>query len=720
MIKNGQSKKRKRTINKTNNFGNFFSANFLNILGVLFLCIGLFYLIDLYSDFLYNLYQGLMVNGQEGEVGSGVISQEYFYELVLYFSPAIVGLVCCIAFFEKIKQWVVLISILLIFYLLYFHFKISIYCSSSDFSLYSNFFEAGVLLFIMTALLCVIYLRSKNTLLFFFIVFQFYVSLIILKIQFLNFYLIPSSFVFSLGFYWVSNRVKSLSAIFINFIFATLFFSFFALKKLILGSFPEYINLFLVFSLLFYIVFLMISFSKSFYGKKGFFLIFSLANSVFYFVVNALILSIYYDRIYLIYPILALLVFQVMGVFFVRKNNLKLWVFPMELNIAVLVAGLFIVLLNQDGTALILGALSIVLIKHALIEKNKLFVWLSFASIMMMTLYFIGLFIGLLTPMLNLKMERLESLFIDDLLNVFATGISLYLVKNHVIRLNSIVSKKEFNIERYLVFLSGFLLVTFFLLFEGISFILVHLLTHTFLYSSLILFILGSLFFLILFKNIDIVDVKLTKPLFGMILFFNLLFPITEYFDVPISKYIYLLSSNFSFPRIVLHYIGLLLFFVISIVTVKKVYQINLKNSFLQRLIEVFCSLVIILIVCKEYDFISILFNLADSKSFSIIDLNLVLDSNQFLPYSILMLICSFSILIYGVVHQNRFLKVVSIVGAGILFVRTFLFGYEEIYQDFRVPIFFILGIMFLIFSWSEKTIKKERKSNKVSNNKLA
>ncbi len=719
MIVNRQSKRSKKTIKKTNNFRNFFSANLLNLLGILFLAIGLFYLVDSYFGYLYNLvYNAILINGSEEVVSNDVISQDYFYELVLYFSPAILGLVSCIVFFEKIKDVVVLIATLLIFYLVYFHFKITYDCYSTNLSLYSNFFQAGILLFFNTTLLCIIYLRSKNTLLFFFILFQFYISLIILKMQFLNFYLIPTSFVFTLGFYWAAIRVKSLSALFINLIFAVLFFVFFSYKKLILGSFPEYLYFFILFSLLFYILFWIVSFSKSFQDNKVAFLIFSMTSSLFYFIINAFVISKYYVAFYIIYPILVLLVFQVLSLYFIKKKELSLWIFPLEMHIAVLVAGLFIVLFNHEGTTLILAVVSIVLIKHALIDKNIRFVRLSYVTLMMMTFYFIYSFIPVFNAMLSLKMDLLESLFIDNLWNVIVTGISLYFLKTYVMRLNSIVSKKEINVQRYLVFLSGFLLVTVFILFEEISFLLVHLLTHTFLYSSLLVFILGCIFFMILIKNIAIVDVKLIKLLFGLMLLFMCLFPITEYYDVPISKFSYLLSTNFSIIRIVIHYIGLVLLFLLATAVIKKAYALHSKNSWPHYGIELFSSLILIFIVCKEYDFISILFNLANSNSFSIVDMNLVLDSNQLFPYSILTLIALFLIFFYGVVNKNRFLKTVSLLGIGILLARTFIFEDEELYQDFRVLIFIVLGIMLLLFSWSEKTFRKERKTNIISNHK--
>ena len=716
MIDNKLSKKRKRTLKRTKNFRDFFSSNFLNILGVLFLFMGLFYLIDSYYNGLYQLVsQFFTASGPETLVGDGAISQDYFFELLSYFSPAILGLFACIIFYEKIKQWVLPISILLIFYLLYFHFKIGFNCDSLGVYIFSNFFVAALLLLVITTLLTLIFFRSKKSWFLFFVVFQFYASLFVVKLQFSNFYIIPSSFVFSVGLFWVGNRVKSVSAVFINFIFAILFFSYFALKKLILGSFPEYLPFFLVFSLLFYLLFLIMSLSKPFQDKKEAFLVFSLANNLVYFILNALVLDHYLGSIYVVYPILILGAFQVAGLLYSRKTNLKSGVFPLELTLVLLIAGLFMVLLNQDGTALLFGAVSIVLIKHTLIDKNKRGVGLSFACILMMTLYFIYSFIPILSALLNLEMEGMESLLIANLLNVVGTAITLYFVKKYVVQLHGKVSKKEFNVERYLVFLSGFLLVTVFVLLEGISFILVHLLTHTFLYSSLILFLLGSLFFLILFKNIEIVDVKLRKLLFGMMLLFVFLFPITEYFDVPISKDIYLLSSNFSLPRIVLHYIGLIFFLVIASVFIKKTDLKNSKNNWFQHLIEVLSSLVFLLIVCKEYDFISILVHLANSKTFSILDLNLVLDTNAILPYFILALLCLLSILFYGLANKNRFLKAISIIGAGMLFVRTFIFEDNSLFDDFRVLNLFILGIMVLLFSWSEKKIKKERRANRGS-----
>jgi hypothetical protein len=700
-------RKRKKHVKKSFNLNKKFS-DLISILGFLFLSIGIIYLIDLYSDFLNEIYKRFF-NNQEGRISIAEFSSENFYQLILYSCPAILVMISCVVYFEKIKKWIAPILSVTVFYLINIIFNISFYCFNSNLLLYPNFFAAILLLLIPISLICYFYLQSRKSFLFFLLVFEFYISLFFLKFQFSYFFIIPTSLVFSVFFYFVAERVKSVTSFFIILFHAILLFCFFAIKKLRVEFIEEYFHLFWITSLLFYVLFFIISHSRSFYGNKNAYLFFSLVNTTFYFIVSLLLVTTRYDKIYLIYPIFVLLIFHLLSLFYLRKNKFKTLIFEKELMIAILIAILLIILFDQNGISLITSALLIVMFKHSIIKKNKLLVWLSFSSIIIMAVYFAYLLIPLLFSILNSNLILFESLFIREVMDYVLICVSLIYVTKNVNRLVDLYSINKNILKTYLEFLRGFLFITLFLLFVFSVYIFIHLLTGTFLFSGLIVFIIGSLILLVV-KNSNFTTFKSSNFYIFTFLCFIFLFTLTEYFDVPISKNTYLLSSNFSFTRTVLHYIGFFFFCLIFVIVNNIILKKKFNNSFYKNFLQSFSCLVIIIVACKEYDFISILFNLYEFNSLSNLELNSLINSNQILPYSIIIVIFSLMIFVYSVINQNRFLKFFSILLVGIQLLKTFLFESYEMYQDFRVLTFFLLGIMLIIFSKTENKTKIRRK----------
>mgnify|MGYP003404866588 CR=1 FL=1 len=96
-------RKRKKQVKKSFNLNKRFS-DLINILGFLFLSIGIIYLIDLYSDFLSGIYKRFFNNNNEVIIADAEFSETYFYQLILYYSPAILVLISCAILFEKIKR----------------------------------------------------------------------------------------------------------------------------------------------------------------------------------------------------------------------------------------------------------------------------------------------------------------------------------------------------------------------------------------------------------------------------------------------------------------------------------------------------------------------------------------------------------------------------------------------------------------------------------------
>jgi hypothetical protein len=86
-----------------------------------------------------------------------------------------------------------------------------------------------------------------------------------------------------------------------------------------------------------------------------------------------------------------------------------------------------------------------------------------------------------------------------------------------------------------------------------------------------------------------------------------------------------------------------------------------------------------------------------------------ILDYNQILPYSIILLVSLLIILLIGLVENNKFLRLFSFFVAFCVLVKVFYIEYYILTKNDKITIIIITGVTFLVISSIYNRIKQKR-----------
>ena len=136
----------------------------------------------------------------------------------------------------------------------------------------------------------------------------------------------------------------------------------------------------------------------------------------------------------------------------------------------------------------------------------------------------------------------------------------------------------------------------------------------------------------------------------------------------------------------------------------------NKKRKSLIRFIVFTSCIISTLIVCKEFDYISILTSDVGSGILGEDKFQMILKLNEFLPYSMIIMISFSIILILGIKLKSLFLQILSIVFIGADLIKIFLIEFTDISDDNKGLVFIVIGFLLLLVSWFyNKTKQKSR-----------
>jgi hypothetical protein len=133
------------------------------------------------------------------------------------------------------------------------------------------------------------------------------------------------------------------------------------------------------------------------------------------------------------------------------------------------------------------------------------------------------------------------------------------------------------------------------------------------------------------------------------------------------------------------------------------------EKSYFKDLIIVMTSLFGIITVCKEFDFITVLYYTISQHTFKQNDVVSILDYNHIIPYSIILLICLIIILLIGLIENNKFLRLFSIFVAFCVLLKVFYIEYFILTKNDKITIIIITGVTFLLISSIYSRIKQRR-----------
>ena len=124
------------------------------------------------------------------------------------------------------------------------------------------------------------------------------------------------------------------------------------------------------------------------------------------------------------------------------------------------------------------------------------------------------------------------------------------------------------------------------------------------------------------------------------------------------------------------HYAEFLLEIALGYKILSSLINTKTEKSYFKDLIIVVTSLFGIITVCKEFDFITVLYYTISQHTFKQNDVVSILDYNHIIPYSIILLICLIIILLIGLIENNKFLRLFSIFVAFCVLLKVFYIEY--------------------------------------------
>ena len=690
----------------------------LKTFGLLFLTIaGYFYFNSIESDFFSALVRFLKSSDDTVIVygGSENFPPEIFINLFAFNFPGILGIILALRFstkyFQKAYRFTITTIVLMGFINLIMCFYWIYFCG---FFYYYNYFIAAAFLIIPLALFFASYLIFKKQALLIAILLYFhgFMLQILLQTNNVNRYLyalLPIS-IFSVVLFFISRKNKHYLTTILNGVFAYGFLMILVLKKFVFNTNTTYLSLFFTISFLYFVIFYAISLYFDVKDKKKLFVFFNAINTIVYIALNGYVLSIYGNLNYLILVVCASLVVHFLSIIGCNKfYSLETRLTTIETISLVLISATLSLIFSDYYFSLFFGIISVLLLLYAKKYKVRGFVKFCVISIILLLLNFIYLSINNYFSLLNSSINSFSDSFQNVFINSFIILFFVFLVRKIVINSKQDGVQNWFNRRKYIRFLDIALALSVFISIEWLIFSILYSTRYEIVFLSRALLLIGGFFTLFIIRNEDYFSKNFKNWIYFPIYFFSLFFISQIYINFTFSSIEYIFTKNLVLIEIVLHYIELFLAFSIYFISFTKLYYFNKKKrkSLIRFIIFTSC-IISTIIVCKEFDYISILTSDLGSGLLGEDKFQMILKLNEFLPYSMIILVCFSIVLIIGIKLKSLFLRILSIIFIGADLIKIFFIEFTDISDDNKGLVFIVIGFLLLLVSWFYNKIKQK------------
>ena len=692
----------------------------LKIVGFLFIAIAGYYLIDSQDAGLVSKIISLFSAPEViAPIGEAVFPWKPFSYILAGHIPGILGLIWAINYSKKNTDRAyrfimgIIVSMTLFNTIIYFYWSIyfGIFC-------YYNYFIASIFLSITLVLFFISYLIYKRQSLLFAILIYFHIFMLEMLAQWVDdryLYIFSAISIFSGVLFYISRQDKPYLTVFSNALFAHGFLMILVLKKFVFNTSPSYLSLFFIISFLYFLIYYIITLYYSVIENKKIFQVINLLNTFVYIVLNGYVLSRFgYSNYYGIILFIAFAVHLssliVHKKYYQQKGKLS----AIEIACLVLISASVSQIWSEYFYSLFMGIVSILFFLYAKQNKNKLYVTAVIISLISLVANLIYLASTGYFKILNSSALEtnavLKNVFINSILVCFFVTVMRIIVFNE---------KKEgdqnwFNRSRYVRYLNILLAISSFVVIEWISFFFVKSTVYELPFlNKTILFIAGLFALFILIKG-DYFSKKNKNWVYTSIYLFAIFLIAKIHIDFSFTSIKYIFTNNFTMAEVLIHYIELLLALTVFAISFIRLYSLNAsKKKDLMQFVVFTLYFVCTFLVCKEYDYISILTSNL-SSGISEVEFDMIVKSNQYLPYSMIILTCSSILLIIGIKLKSLFLRSIAILIIGADLIKIFLIEFKEISESYKAFVFIVIGGLLLLLSWYYNK-SKQHKSRRTS-----
>ena len=698
-----------------------YSSLIFKIIGVLFLILALYYTLDFEKNGTISKISKL-ISSRSHELNDSSkteFSWDIFKNLLLIYIPGCIGAVICLFISNKKPKLSYYLSNLTVLFITIFNCKIFLenWIASWKFC-YSNYIYSSIFLIIPIILFLLIYWKIKKPFLITLVSIYFYLflfQLLIIRFSYTYTYVLIALLLYSLLLFLITRRNNDKKNNIINQFISFGFILIFVIRQLYVNHKFQSLNLFFTIGFCYFLLFYGITFFIHLKEKGKQFLILNWVNTIICFAISYYVLYIFKLTDYIIYPTFFILIIHIISLLLINKLNFaKNKTFPIDISTIVLISLVFSLVWKEYKFELFFGTLSVFSIYYAKISKNKFFIWLSLSITLLLIVKLIYLALKLCFSILELELTNTSKLITFGFINCGIVLISVLGVKKIVSNIKEQISNDWFNRTKFIKFLNVFILLNLFIFIEWTIISIIYSLSENLDYVKKAFIIIVGLFNLYVLKNQDIISEKFKNIAFHSIFFFSLLTPLFYFREYP---YVYkndITIKEFIIIESLFHYLSL---FITLIILFKSLKNLNKDRTYLQHFFEVLLGIIIILILCVEYDFIVISYNCFFLKHVNIDIINNILFYNQLLPYSIIILLSSICILAIGIVNRNRFLRFFSLFIIAFDLLKVFIIEFDILSENEKVWILITIGIIFLLISWIYKRMKS-KKNNRITSKK--
>ena len=685
----------------------------LKTFGFLFLTIaGYFFIAAQEGDLIATIISFLTASdATTGSTGSGVFPWKPF--AICYIS-GVSGLFLALFFSKKHPNRACLFILSIIIAMLFFNASMADHLASlSGEYAYYNYYIASV--FLVTALIpfFISYLLYKKQALLIAILMFFYVFMLEIlnsALLFKYLYVLSTISIFTFILFYISRRNKPYLSTFINGVFAYGFFMLLVIKKIIYNPNDEYLSSFFIVSFLYFVIFFSITLYFNIKENKKIFSVINLLNTLVYIVLNGYVLSRFGYSNYISVVLFIAFVVHLSSIivhnkYYSQKGKLT----TIETISLVLISATVSLNFSDYYFSLFFGIISMLLFLYARQYKVRVFVKFCMIPIILLILNFIYLSINNYFSLLNSSINSMSGVFQNIFINSSIILFFVFLVRKIVVNSKQDGVQNWFNRRKYIRFLDIALTTTLFISIEWLTFSVLYSTMYEVVFLNRILLLIGGFFTLLIIRNEDYFSKSFKNWIYFSIYIFSVFFISQIYINFSFSSIDYIFTKNLILIEVVLHYVELLLAAAVFFISFTKLYLLNnrKRKNLIHFIIFTLCSISTV-IVCKEFDYISILTGDLGSGTLGEDKFQMILKLNEFLPYSMIILFCFSIVLIMGIKYKSLFLRILSLVFIGVDLIKIFFIEFADISDDNKGIVFIVIGILLLLISWFYNKTKQK------------
>ena len=686
---------------KPKGFERFLNSRLFIVLGSIFLLIGLYSSLSSSSgsNEFYNLILSFFAPGADVPAGPDIAGTG-LTELILYFLPAVIVLIGTLIFAGNYRGLTLPISILSAIYLIVIQIKISFFNTIFGGCFYPDFYTAILFLWLPAFLLLANSLIHRKSALLILTCFYFYISVVLLYQNF------PARIEFFFGFILlcsllitgIGQKIEKPVNHLINFIFAWGYFGLFWLRKLVVNSRPEFLPLFFIFGIFFYLLFYAVVLYTS--AKKDnpvhhwIHLVINGSNLLAFVGTTCWVLIHYTGPGYLPLFVAALLLFNLLGIYFIKKYRLATWTLPYHYGVMILAALVLPVLVQQNRLILFTAVLSVLMLVYANTMKERSAFWISLGSLFVMSVFYLYSWFWVCLPahfaFHNLPESSL--LVYGILMGLVVTGAlgftSWYLQTAELPH-----SKNWFRKKKYDRLVRILFLFSLFLTLGWLGFCIAFQFTGSLSYTPVAWFSTGALFFIGVIRYYSGKQSSFKKPLLYLACAFAVLYPLMVHWNMAVYRTTLILRNDLNLFVILIHYLALVLVYLLGRMIIRRIRRHFIKNTDLLRGLEFLTVSFILFLLITEYDNLSVILSVLQNSPGLQQTGGDPLAMNMFLPYSVIIWVVSAVVFYRAIVRRNKFLRNLAIVLFLGMLIKLFAFDIPELGPGSGGIVYISLGL---------------------------